>query len=480
MQRRWFVSCVKSVAGRSPTYFMMGEDNGRLVFGTASGGLMAECAEYAECEEDGRIVQAGRDDALGITVLEAVEDLCTELVSNRTYTTGNRSVDSITGKMWDSIGSAARLLVRKLAYSSAVIIRFHNDADGSGGALCLFAALTDACTRMGNANANIIWTMQRGVVYGVQDAALDATVAGGYSSVEKPLLVLVDFGTTAESNRGIEALRGRFDILWLDHHPIAEGFEGARHSLYINPWNFAGDSNYTAGLLASALSNAFSTADTRTYEQASLIGDYSSYADTGNRAAQETSMLLDFITSDLEAVYGPSKSNVTPQEIQAVLSNLARRKELLDYANIRLEEAIERGMSAAKLHVTPGAFVYVLDFEDVREEGTRYPLPGRFSSKLLSRLSGMDMRRVVVVVYVGAYVLMRADKELCAELNLLDVIAALKQMHGDLVENGGGHRCAAAVKLRDKEHGKQLAASAVRSIKELIGHGTGAQDSAQG
>ena len=471
---------MKSVPGRGADCFLLRKGGGGLAFGMASGGLRPACGESVECDADMRIVQVLDGGELASAVSAEVDMLCSSMVSNRAYATGNAAVDSATARMWGALGSAARLVIRKLAYSAPIIIRFHNDADGSGGALSLHASITDACARAGGANGNIVWIMQRGVVYSAQDASADVAVAGGYSSAEKPMLLLVDFGTTTDSNGGIEALRGAFDIVWLDHHPVVEGFAGARLEHYINPWNFGCDSNYTAGLLSAAFSRTFSDVETRTYEQASLIGDYSSYADPGDAAAQETSTLLDFITSDLEAVYGPSKSNVTPQEIVAILSSPIRRRELLDYANIRLEEAIERGLANARMHETPYAFVYVLDFENVREDdGSRYPLPGRFSSKLLSRLNGMDMRRVVVVVYVGAYVLMRADKELCAEMSLLDVIAALKEMHGGLVENGGGHRCAGAVKLRDKAYGKEVAASAVRIIKSMAG-GTAGEVGAAG
>ncbi|EQD59922.1 hypothetical protein B1B_07985, partial [mine drainage metagenome] len=82
-------------------------------------------------------------------------------------------------------------------------------------------------------------------------------------------------------------------------------------------------------------------------------------------------------------MYGNAKSNVTPQEIESVLNNRARFEELLHYANMRLSEALDSSMKSMKSYQSGSCSIYVLDFEDIRSEDSKYPLPGRFSSKLL-------------------------------------------------------------------------------------------------
>ena len=427
------------------------------------GGLELECGETVEINY-GKAVPVQADAECRDRIVKAADGMGSG--SGKAYATGNAEADGITARMWDAIRAAGSLLIRKLVCSAPVIVRFHNDVDGSGGALALYTALEDFVSRNRIA-PNVVWIMHRGVSYPAYDALNDVLIANGYSCIEKPLLLIIDFGTTAESNEGIDKLSGIFDIIWLDHHPIIPEFRGAALEHYINPWGYGGNSSYTAGLLASAFSKVLSETDTATFEQASLIGDYSAYANPDDALAQETSTLLDFITSDPEAAYGPSKQNVTPQEIKAVMEDSARKAELVGYANMRMEEAIERGMGSARLHELRGSLAYVLDFDDVRQEGSRYPLPGRFSSKLLSHI-GERAGGVAMIVYAGSYVLMRTDKELCARISLLDAVNEIKSRYPDLVENGGGHACACALKLRDKSRTREIATAAVAILKELL------------
>jgi RecJ-like exonuclease len=457
---------VKNPDSARASYFIVSCNGAALHTSVAEGGISAGTGDVVEFD-GGRIESVEEDPGYAKAVEKDLAAFCKGLFGSKAHKYGNADIDAVTSRLWVAAMNAGKLLARKIAYCAPIIVRFHNDADGSGGALALNCALRELVPRIGEAG-NIVWMMQKGVSYSAYDAANDMLIANGYSSMEKPLLIIIDFGTTTQSNAGIRAVDGKFDVIWLDHHPIVDGFEGAVLGNYINPWNYGGNSNYTAGLLASVFAKTFSDADTGLFERASLIGDYSEYAPMDDAKAQQASMLLDFITSDLQAAFGPSKQNVTPQEIMSVLSDRKRRKELLDYANIRLEEAVERGMDAARMYEAPGAFVYLLDFDVVKSGETRYPLPGRFASKLLARINGTDMRRAIVVLYVGAYIMMRADKELCTDLNILDVIAEVKRRYGNDVENGGGHRCAGAVKLADKSRSREVAIAIVRIIKNAI------------
>lgn len=257
----------------------------------------------------------------------------------------------------------------------------------------------------------------------------------------------------------------RFDVVWLDHHPLVEGFDGAGLDNYINTWQFGGDSNYTAGLLTAVMCKAFSSVDTSLLEDASLVGDYSSYA-SGKGA--DVSSLLDFITSDPQAVFGPGKANVTPQEMEAVMGSGERMKEMLDYAAIRMDEALDRGIDSVRRYAVGGANLAVLDFEDVRSEDSKYPLPGRFASKLLDRLNAMGMKRTILVVSVGAFLLMRVDRELCGEVDLLSIIGEMKNRYKDEIDNAGGHRCAGSIRLVSKELNRRMTQALVGLIRSMM------------
>jgi len=460
---RGVVSCIKHGVAQDSSYFLINLDNGikadRIETKTVLG-----CGEYVDYDLDGRASAQGNADIKGLE--KRVTKLVSANVRNKRYVTGNEDVDRITADMWRKILAAARLVIRKVAVSAPIIVRFHNDADGSSGAYSLYLSVKDICERL-SLNGNIIWIMQRGVSYSAADAENDILISNNYTCIEKPLLVLIDFGTSLESNAGIENAKGRFDMVWLDHHPPVPGFKGTELKNYINPWQFKGDSSYTAGLLTSVLCKSFSGVDTKELEGASLIGDYSKYAGADGA---DTSALLDFITSDLQAIFGPSKSNITPQEIETIMNNPAKARELLDYANIKLEEAIDNGMKAVKRYAVGDSNLCVLDFEHVRHSDSKYPLPGRFSSKLVAKLSESGISRTILVVNVGAYILMRLDKELCQKYDLLALIGEVKLRYTSEIEAGGGHRCAGTIKIMDKSRAKEMTNSLIAIIKsELSG-----------
>jgi RecJ-like exonuclease len=206
--------------------------------------------------------------------------------------------------------------------------------------------------------------------------------------------------------------------------------------------------------------------DTKEFEGASLVGDYSRYASS---VGVEMSSLLDFITSDLQAVYGPSKQNITPQEIEAIINDKARAKELADYADLKLDEAIDKGMKFVKRTSLKGSNICVLDFDDVRLEDSKYPLPGRFASKLIAKMGEMGVKRIILLVSAGAYILTRIDSGLCSDLDFIGIVEEMRRRYPDDIVDGGGHRCAGGMKLRDKKMSKEMLGSLVNIIKSEIG-----------
>lgn len=393
----------------------------------------------------------------------ALDDKIEKTMRKKVYEKKVEALDKTTKAMWKKLESASRLFLKKLMLGAPIIVRFHNDADGSGGAYSLYLGLKDL-GRSGKFPQNIVWIMNRGVAYSRFDAQNDILTANNYSSLEKPLLVVIDFGTSVESNPGIDEVGGKFDIIWLDHHPMATGFRGTELEHYINPWNFEGDSNYTAGFLASSFAKTFSAADTSEYENASFIGDYSKYADIEGEGS-DASTIFDLVTSDLTIAFGANKSNVTPQEFEGIFKNKEKTAELLRYANVRLNEVLDSGIESLKTYKAKGFEIFLLDFEDIRSEESKYPLPGRFASKLLTRINESGRKKIMVIVHVGAYLLMRLDRDLGDEMSLLDIIESMKEKYGDSIEGGGGHRRAGAIKLRDKNNKRNMINDIIKSLK---------------
>ena len=268
------VSCTKHGVSRNSAYFIMRAEEPVRTY-EMEGTFGFKTGEFVDYDELLGIANVTEKPELEIRDVQArIEGFARLAIKNEEYKTGNPALDAVTHRMWQKLQGAASVIIRKMLVSAPIIVRFHNDADGSSGAYSLYLSAKEFASAF-SLKTNFVWLMQRGISYSTFDSDNDTLIANNYSCIEKPLLILIDFGTNTDSNGGLEEVRERFDIVWLDHHPLIPEFEGASLEDYINTWQFGGDSDYTAGLLTSVLCKTFSGVDTREQEGASLIGERS-------------------------------------------------------------------------------------------------------------------------------------------------------------------------------------------------------------
>ncbi len=420
-------------------------------------------------EADGEKVNFVSNGAIAREELEEkVMELCKHVLKESSPS-GIAGLDKITEKMKEKMRSAAHLLAMKLYTSAPIVVRFHNDTDGSSGAYCLFKSISEMLGANGiKAKPSITWRMHGGIAYSKADAEHDILYANGFSSIEKPLLVIIDFGTSKDSNEGIEALSNKFDIIWLDHHPIEEGFLGTSLEHYINPWGFGGDSEYTAGFLACEFSKYLSSFDVHDMECASLIGDFSTFARNEERASK-LALLLELITSDKRVAFKAIDQNLTPAEIDSILYDKKKFEELVSYASTKMDEALDSAMHVAKVYKGENVDIYVADFKKVRGEdlSMRYPLPGRFASKLVGKIEELSDKPVVLLLHFGGTISIRQSRALNEKVDLTKVAKAAKEsMHS--VSAAGGHKSAISIRFADEESKKEAMQLLISIIKDEI------------
>lgn len=467
------IACVKHRSTSGSRYYVVSLED-KLVVRELKSSIVLKVGEVADIVvnstgeiESAAIIEGVDAEKYVEKVKKAVVVAAKGLVKEKPYKKGIEQLDKITLKMWKKLEGCAILLLTKLMLGAPIVIRFHNDADGSSGAYSLYKSVESLNGKHMQYDGNLSWIMHPGVFYYASDASYDELVANNYASIEKPLLVIIDFGTSPDSNGGIRALEGKFDILWLDHHPLIEEFEGTKLEHYVNPWQYGGDSNYTAGYLTSVFAKTFSKVNTELFENASFVGDYSEYAQV-EKESVDIAMILDLLTSDTRIGSGSFSNKISPNEIENILNDKVRRAELLSYAQTKLNDILDAGLDAVKRYKTDGGEIYVLDFEKVRNEESKYPLPGRYASKLLDRVKEIYGPNVIVVVHVGAYISIRITKEIGDKIRLLDVISEIKNKYGSIVEGGGGHKCAGSIKLSDKNEKNTVLRELVSILKARI------------
>ncbi len=367
-----------------------------------------------------------------------VEKHIKRIMKKPKFQENNAELKKITKKMLSELKKASKELIKHIVTGAPIVFRFHDDCDGSSGAIALYKAVS----KLNDEANNITWRMNKGVGYTTEALYTDKSFFDSFSSIEKPMIFVTDFGTSEESHDALKLCEGKFDLLFIDHHPVFPKFLKKEIGIYINPWDFGGGSDYTAGYLSCILSEMVFPNDTQLLREASLIGDTSIYRDKDNEKAHKIAITLDYLTSTRET---------SPKSMEQIIDDKSTLDETFAHAHSLLNEAVELGMKKAKKFKTKsGISVYSLNYKYVANPDFDYPRPGRYSSWLQNRLEHILGKNVISIVYHSSYASVRANKEIAKELNLIGIAEELKNST-DFVYSYGGHAPAFSIKS-DKQH----------------------------
>ncbi|MDE1869505.1 MAG: hypothetical protein KGH71_00780 [Candidatus Micrarchaeota archaeon] len=460
------VTCVKHAATLSENvYYITSLDGGEVKVSELKSNIVLHLGDMINAEPNGGRIESAiisdSKDSLPLYSSKALE--YSRKLAVNSDPSAVLALDKVTHAMRPKLQSAAALLIEGLLTGSPLIVRFHNDADGATGGYGLYLALQDLFKRIApSGSPKVFWKMQRGIAYTVSDAREDTITVGNYNSLGKPVLLITDFGTTEESLEGAKIASEKFEIIWLDHHPVAQSLADLINN-YINPWQFGGDSNYTAGFLTCEFGKLFAKIDVGLIQSAAMVGDYSSYA-LGDQEGKDFALLLDMLTSDKKIAISSGATDLTPLEIDQIMNDEKKKTELVNYAKTRIEDAIDSGIEALKQYKTDYASVYLLDFENVRRDyNTKYPLPGRYASKLLERIEKGSEKPPILVLHFGHFVSIRVSSPIADRVNLLTIVNELKASYS-YIDAAGGHKNAASIKLKTDEAKKELIYALLRAL----------------
>ena len=340
------------------------------------------------------------------------------------------------------LAEAATALAKAIVTGAPIVVRFHNDGDGASGAIALYRAVACLQARFG-IEASVAWRMNKRIAYGAEESGRDAMFFSPFKSIEKPVLLLTDFGTSPESVQALEAMHKTATVIVLDHHPPYQGFPRQAASIYLNSWDLGADSDFTAGLLSSLLAELLCKIDVEDLIDASLICDYSIYA-RDDDAARKTALILDFLTVSRTV-------SVKPAGMNAVLIDEDKRDDAYVRASSMQEEALAESMRKIKSYKSrTGVNVFVLDFGHIAALNLEFPPLGRLSSILQKRMESLNDQNAVTIVHSLRNISIRVSSSASDKVRLLDAIARIKKSV-DYEVSGGGHVKAAGMSM-DSSH----------------------------
>ena len=382
-----------------------------------------------------------------IHVRENVEKMVEKYVKDAPYSDG-------VLKIAKDVEKAAGAFAAAYMSGAEIIVRFHNDCDGASGAISIYRALAKVAGEFVVGRPSVLWVMQRGIEYDRESAYSDILEFRNHKSAVDPLLLITDFGTTPGSEDQINNPERRHSMIMLDHHPPYPGFPRRRILHYLNPWDYGMDSSFTAGLLSSLFAEALAPIDTADMINASLIGDFSEFANRSDAEGQKLSIVLDYLTSVAGRI-GSGIDRLTPGYAESIIKDRERLDSIYYSASGTLNELLDMGIERVKKLRGKFADVFVLDFSELPKSESGYPLPGRYSSRLQEKLEAINGIRTILVLHYGSYITIRLPRKISKEVALLDKINSILKS-SEYAESGGGHNEAASIKVDKKRSGEVL------------------------
>lgn len=343
-----------------------------------------------------------------------------------------------------SINEMAEIIIKCILSGAPMSIHFHGDGDGSSGSIALYDSIKSITTTLGVNNKNIYWSATRGISYSEEFSYLDEMIFSSYESIEKPITMIIDFGTTSESNIAIERISKVSTVLWIDHHIINNNFHVDEIEYYINPWKTGGNSNLTAGFLTCVLAEMISNSDFSLMMKASLISDHSEFA-SDDSESEDMATFLDAIN-----IHNDFYKTLNPQYMESVISDREKYTYIINEYNEQMGNAILIGLNKCKKYKSSDGFsVYLLDFTKIAKMNMKYVKQGKYTSEFQTMLERKESG-IASVVYYKKYISMRASQSISKKVGFLSIINKMEE-ETDYIENGGGHNEAASIKIKGQD-----------------------------
>jgi RecJ-like exonuclease len=333
----------------------------------------------------------------------------------------------------DKMETVSRKLLSAKELNRFILLRFHGDADGIAGALAL---------------KNFIRFkpyQQNSAVYSPRDAVNDL---GLLHHENRPLAVLLDFGTNKESLDGLNLLKaGGIEVICIDHHPLHRPLE-AKVGILLSPWLVEGledASQYTAGYLAAEIANMCNVENVENLARIACAGDKSGVAAPGDED-RKTALVLDYLAA--HASFGNSLDFYAD-----VLENKELFSSIWSQASEKINAVLDAVLPKIKKTEKKGIIIYIVPLETV-------VIPKEFPNKSKVTTAVFENFRtdspMITIGYGKRTVILRGNDAFVKKgYSFSDIIGKLSSDMKDFVVAGGGHAKAAAMRVKE-DYGKSV------------------------
>lgn len=375
------------------------------------------------------------------------------LISRECKLTGTKLfVDPVMKRLDKKFDTVAALILEAAFLNRPIILRYHNDTDGVCAALAIHLSIAGA--RNFKAIAN------RSPYYKFTDCRADIDrVSALDAEYLPPLLIILDFGSSAESVEAYKFAKQKgFEIIVIDHHPPVK--ELTKHCMLISPYIAGGGSDYVAGLLACEVAQRIRHFDLHDLHQIAIAGDRSRLSGIAiTKEHEKIGLVLDFLAA----------SSKSPQTMESFARVLTDRPFInVTYAQIRERiDAVRERLLKKMKQKEIGSIKVFLVLTDREFKAGEFPGRGEMASILYEAVA-KDIKAPAIIIGHGkrSFNLRLNGAALDAGISCAYLIEMLKETIPDAIEAGGGHPGAAGIRV-ERDFARIVLDQLLKEIEKL-------------
>ncbi|EHP88593.1 DHH family phosphoesterase [Methanotorris formicicus] len=395
-------------------------------------------------------------------------------------------------KLRPKMADVAKRIRRAILDGKPIIIRHHADTDGYCGGLALERAILPIIQEFA-IDEDAQWHFfkrrpSKAPFYELEDVTKDLvfSIEDHLKFGQKlPLIILVDNGSTDEDIPAISKAKAYgIEVIVIDHHFPGEVIDGKVEvdeyvDAHVNPYLVGGDSNLTAGVLATEIARMINPNVSESIKHLpgiAVVGDHAK----GEEVEEYIKIALERI-NELSKKYG--KGNSYDREYLEKISlcmdfeafylrfmdgkgivddilgvnneEFARHERLIEILHEQAMKMVDRQMKAVlpaikTTELENGIILNVLDVEKYAHKFT-FPAPGKtcgFAHDFKVQEFGED-RAIITLAYGPDFGVVRATDAVHEQydFNLNLIVEQLMDEIPEASLDGGGHECAGSLKF---------------------------------
>ena len=393
----------------------------------------------------------------------------------------------VLNRLKPKMREAAKKIRRAILDGRTILIRHHNDADGICSGVAMEKAIIPLIEKVNPSNDAQYYYFKRSPskapFYELEDVVKDLSFAledQERHGQKLPLIVLLDNGSTEEDIVSLmQAKIYDIEVVVIDHHYPGElitkderdgEIYGATVAVdeyvdtHVNPYLVGGDSQLTAGALASEVAHLINP------NIKELIMHLPAVAALGDRAecgevyqylelASEKGFTKEHLAKiaecvDFEAYFLRFMNGRGIMDTILAVDNLDKHEKMIDALYKEYQKRVDTQLKAAlpnikKTQLSNGIYFNLIDVEKYAHKFT-FPAPGKtcgfVHDRIIKELG--EEKPIVTLGHGPDFGVFRATDAVNEQygFNVNDIVAIISQKVPQAGVDGGGHECAGSIK----------------------------------